>query len=250
MIEVSVSASSNVGLRRSNNEDMALVGDHYVRDGSVHARYTLGDFSRLSLAVADGIGGNNGGEVASEETLHLLHRHIFESPMFMDSPSLHRGLRRWLRQTNKALERKGCQDIACHNMGTTLTSILFYEGNALWANCGDSRIYRLRSGILTQLTTDHSLYLLTHRPQDRHVITNCLGGGSGRSYLTIEDMTDCVFDSDQFLLCSDGLTDMVTDEAIEQILNDGGDADSLVEAALKAGGVDNVTVCLAKIHFL
>jgi len=80
-----------------------------------------------------------------------------------------------------------------------------------------------------------------------NVITNCIGGGSKTSYIDMVNCTGHVESGDFYLLCSDGLTDMITDEELETLLNDGANAAHLCQAAIDAGGFDNVSACLIKI---
>jgi protein phosphatase len=115
-------------------------------------------------------------------------------------------------------------------------------------NCGDSRLYRMRQGQLCQLTTDHSLNKLLGSDQHSNVITNCIGGGTKNSFLDLSKITDDVKPTDIYLLCSDGLTDMVTDDKIESLLRNGADANTLCQAAIDAGGLDNVSACVIDVE--
>jgi protein phosphatase len=134
------------------------------------------------------------------------------------------------------------------NMGTTLVGMLCYEDEYYWFNCGDSRLYRLHGDQFEQLTTDHSLSqamgLSTHSSQ----ITNCIGGGTTECFIDMERITDFVQPGDIFMLCSDGLTDMINDDEIKRLLSMGFDADALCEAAEDAGGYDNVSVVVIKVE--
>ena len=132
-------------------------------------------------------------------------------------------------------------------MGTTLVGIAYYGGDFFSMNCGDSRLYRLRNGSLQQLTTDHSLNNMYGSSKHSSVITNCIGGGCKNSYMDIVRMTDDFLPSDVYLLCSDGLSDMLNDQQIEIMLKSGGDADALCEAAIEAGGFDNVSACVINV---
>ena len=132
-------------------------------------------------------------------------------------------------------------------MGTTLVGLIYYGKRFFWLNCGDSRLYRLRNGSLEQLTQDHSLNNMLGSSKHSSVITNCIGGGCMNSYMDIVKMTDDILPSDIYLLCSDGLSDMLSDQQIEIMLKSGGDADALCEAAIEAGGFDNVSACVIEV---
>jgi protein phosphatase len=115
-------------------------------------------------------------------------------------------------------------------------------------NCGDSRLYRLHDGVLQQLTTDHSLNNLLGSNQHTNIITNCIGGGCKTSYIDLVQCTADVQPGDVFMLCSDGLSDMISDEEIARLLLSGHEATALCEAAEEAGGHDNVSVIVIHVE--
>jgi len=132
-------------------------------------------------------------------------------------------------------------------MGTTLVGFMVYENKFFWINCGDSRIYRYHSGMLTQISSDHSLNNLMGVHEHSNVIVNCIGGGCKTSYIDLVEFTEYVTDGDLFILCSDGLTDMLGDIEIERVLAAGGASEELCAAAITAGGYDNISVCAVKV---
>ena len=133
-------------------------------------------------------------------------------------------------------------------MGTTLVALAWFGGEFFWMNCGDSRLYRLHNGELTQITTDHSLSQMLGKKEHSSLIVNCIGGGCKQSYIDIENFTDQIEVGDVLLLCSDGLTDMIDDETVRGQLSDGFDADSLCQLADDAGGCDNVSVIVIHVE--
>jgi protein phosphatase len=137
-------------------------------------------------------------------------------------------------------------------MGTTLVALAYYYGDFYTLNCGDSRLYRFRDGRLTQLTTDHSLNEMLGEQKHTNIITNCIGGGSSSSYMDMVMITNEVKVGDQYLLCTDGLTDMVPNDKIQELLGNGADSNALCEAAIAGGGLDNVScsVITIKSHTL
>jgi protein phosphatase len=114
-------------------------------------------------------------------------------------------------------------------------------------NCGDSRLYRLRQGKMTQISTDHSLNTIQGEKRHSNVITNCIGAGCKNSYLDLYEFTDDFLSGDVYLLCSDGLSDMISDAEIESLLIEGASANRLCEAAIEAGGYDNVSACVFSV---
>jgi len=240
------------GKKRANNEDALLVDD------------TLGLY-----AVADGIGGNEGGEVASRiavETLaaampDLLGEKDRTPPMGRvrtDDPSVH-ALREAVTLANRAIDRERAQNSGLANMGTTLTTLFFRDKQAFIAHIGDSRAYLFRTGKLMQLTEDHSYVAEKVRAgvftQEqarsspyRHMITRALGIDENAK----ADLTNhALKKDDRFLLCTDGLTEMVADEEIGRILATASPQEAvqkLVAAANKQGGVDNITAVVVWVE--
>jgi protein phosphatase len=155
----------------------------------------------------------------------------------------------WLESINNIIDSKGHSDPRYHDMGTTLVAFVYYGGEFYWMNCGDSRIYQFIGGKLTQISTDHSLSNLMGSTRHSNIITNCIGGGCKTSYLDMMKLADTVIQpGNTFMLCSDGLTDMLADQQIEKMLANGSDAEALCNAAVEAGGYDNVSVCVIRIE--
>ena len=250
MIELDISAASRIGCVRHNNEDMVLVGDHFIREEEYRTHISLSKKSRCMMAVADGMGGHRRGEVASSDTLHNLHFFFNDIPTGLNVSAFNESIVGWLDSINCILDSKGKADDEYKGMGTTLVAFAYYEGEFYSMNCGDSRLYRFRDGDAVQLTTDHSLSSLMGDEKHSSVITNCIGGGCASSYIDLIQMTSDVQVGDVYLLCSDGLTDMMSDHRLSILLSEDADADSLCDAAIKRGGFDNVSVCLIKIKEL
>ncbi len=244
MITIHITASSKVGCVRTQNEDMVLVGNRFVRNDSYRTRVDLTNSDRFIVAVADGMGGHNRGDVASSDALHNLQYYYYDLPIGLSSSSINDVFVGWLDSINNMIESKGQADEQFKGMGTTLVGIAFYEGEFYSLNCGDSRLYRFRHGVLTQLSTDHSLSNLLGSSHHTNVITNCIGGGCSTSYIDIVNMTTDIEKGDIYLLCTDGLTDMLSDNMITTLLSNGSDANNLCDAAESAGGLDNVSCCL------
>lgn len=233
------------GKKRANNEDALYLND------------------KLGLyAVADGIGGSEGGEVASRIAMETLAQAVPDllgekdrtppaGRARTDEPSVS-ALREAVTLANRAINQERARDRGLSNMGTTLTALLLRDKQAFIAHIGDSRAYRLRTGKLLQLTNDHSFVAEQVRagaftPEQarsspyRHVITRALGiAEEVKADLTSHALKK----DDRFLLCTDGLTEMVADAEIGRILaaSSPGDAvQQLLDAANERGGVDNIT---------
>ena len=245
---------TDTGKRRKNNEDAYLLNDEF----------------RL-YAVADGVGGNEGGEIASRiavetlaETIPVLLGEQDRTPPSLSglshADSSAGVLEYAVVLSNKQIrEAQKDQKVELSGMGTTLTALLVRKGRAVIAHVGDSRAYLYRAGLLTQLTNDHSVVaeqvlagLITpvqaRMSPYRHVITRALGMEDS---LIADIVVETVVGGDVFLLCTDGLTEMVDDEKIGAILAGSTPGDAvrlLLASANEQGGVDNITAVVVKIE--
>lgn len=224
----SYAARSDVGSVREHNEDSYLV-------------------KTPLFVVADGMGGHEAGEVASNIAVTTMEAHAPKST----SPE---ALAAAVIKANEAVLRGAQDGTGKPGMGTTLTAAFVFEDEATIAQVGDSRAYLLHDGQLQRITRDHSLVAdlieqgrLTEaearfHPQ-RSVITRALGSDP---HMQPDLYTMHIEEGDRLLLCSDGLCSMISDEDIEEILLDNPApahaCDALVEEAIIAGGLDNVTV--------
>ena len=158
---------------RHDNEDMILVGSQFIRNDEYCTHIELGDKDRFMMAVADGMGGHKSGDVASSDTLHNLQFFFSDLPVGLDAGAFNEAIVEWHDSINMILDSKGKADEQYKGMGTTLVALAYYEGDFYSLNCGDSRLYRLRDDVLTQLTTDHSLDgMMGSNEKHSSVITN------------------------------------------------------------------------------
>lgn len=245
-----ITAASEIGCVRSNNEDMILVGSKFIRNESYRIGISLDILKRrrLALALADGMGGHSAGEVASADVLIDFQYFIHDMPERLSEGDFNELIVDWLASVNRKLEQKGQTHGRLADMGTTLVALVIYEDRLYCMNCGDSRLYLFHDGQLTQLTTDHSLNTMLGESKHSNIITNCIGAGCKTSYIEICDITPRVAKGDTLLLCSDGLNDMIDDSEIAAVLSDNGDASQLCQAAIQAGGYDNVSACVVRVR--
>ena len=246
-MKLEITAASNVGCVRRQNEDMVLVGSHIMRDDEYSTQVNLEVVDRYLIAVADGMGGHNRGDVASSDVLHNLQFFYHDMPVGLSAGDFNETMVGWLDFINNYVASKGRADEQFKGMGTTLVGLAYYGSDFFTMNCGDSRLYCFKNGVLTQLTTDHSLSNMMGREKHSSIITNCIGGGCNSSYIDIKRITDELEVGDCYLLCSDGLSDMLSDPAIQTLLANGADAVSLCDAAVAAGGFDNVSCCVITV---
>ena len=248
MSKITLTAASRIGCVRSNNEDMVLAYDKFLRSDVYCTEFLTENTERFVIALADGMGGHRAGEVASEQVLDSLKFFISDIPRGLSIGEFDETMMVWLQSINNNINRQGRADSALLEMGTTLVGVIYYGGKYFWINCGDSRLYRLRDGKLVQITTDHSLSNARGEKKHSNIITNCIGAGCKNSYLDIFEFTADFKQGDIYMLCSDGLNDMVPNATIEQLMNEGCTANDLCEAAIEAGGFDNVSVCMFHVE--
>ncbi len=241
------SAASDRGRVRRNNEDSFLADD------------ALGLY-----VVADGMGGHAGGEVASRMAIEHLrdavrtHHIPREDRQAGAEAAATEALGHGFQLANRSVLETGLRDTALYGMGTTMTALLAAGGLLHLAHIGDSRAYLLRLGRLLQLTEDHTLVgeqvragLLTpdqaRTSVHRHILIRAVGI---EPQVQTDLKTIGIENNDLFLLCSDGLTDMLSDEEIGLILA-GTDVaripQTLIESANRNGGKDNITAVVVKI---
>ena len=248
MSKIVLTAASRVGCVRSNNEDMILAYDTFVRSDIYQTKLAPENLDRFIVAVADGMGGHNAGEVASELVMQNLKFYINDLPKGLTSGELEEVMNEWLQSVHQTVNARGRSNRSMSDMGTTLVALLYYGERYFWINCGDSRLYRLRNGELKQRTTDHSLINEEGEKKHSNYITNCIGAGCDETYIDMIEFTDDFLPGDTYVLCSDGLNDMVPDEIIRKMLVENATANTLCEEAIDAGGFDNVSVCVLRVE--
>jgi protein phosphatase len=194
------------------------------------------------------MGGHNAGEVASEMVMQNLKFYFNDLPKGMTSGELEEAMNDWLQSIHQTVNARGRINKSQVDMGTTLVALLYYGNRYFWLNCGDSRLYRLRDANLEQLTTDHSLINENGEKKHSNIITNCIGAGCEDTFIDMIEFTDEFQVGDTYVLCSDGLNDMVPDEIIREMLLNGATANTLCEEAISAGGFDNVSVCVLRVE--
>ena len=270
LVCVDVAALTHRGKVRPNNEDQFLVG-RTERDLEVLLTSLDQDYiSRHSretgygMIVADGMGGEKGGEVASRLAIKTLLELVIQTPdwlMRIDDELAEELIRRTtdrFRKVNAAIRDQAQSNPSLARMGTTLTVAVSLASNLFVVHVGDSRSYLFRSGKLRQLTRDQTVVqsmldagILTQQQaathKMRHVLTQALGQHAGNLKIEVQQLK--LEDGDCLLLCTDGLTEMVPDDEISAVLTSSGKAEqhcqALLDKALDAGGRDNITVVVA-----
>ncbi len=233
---------TDIGSMRSDNQDAFLCGR--LSDDVLYA------------VVCDGMGGPGGGSIASSLAAELFaERMKSQYRSGMPEASLFHLMESAVDAANIGIFDKAIEDPSLAGMGTTLVAVLLDKENAVVVHVGDSRLYRLQDGTLEQITTDHSVVQeMIDRGQlteeqarshpRKHFITRAIG---------VEESVRCEFDTftvsqdTRLLLCTDGLTNMLSDDDIQTLMQNGAPETlpgTLVDAANAAGGEDNITAVI------
>ncbi len=253
----------------SSHFTLYMVGQTDVGQAREHNEDAISwDFQRGLAMLADGMGGHNAGDIASRmclEKLDAILATALDKSLGNIRPNKNSTreatlIRRAINKANTAVFENALDNKDRKGMGTTLVVMLFYDNRVVVAHVGDSRVYRLRSNKLEQITADHSLVrellekgaISEEEAVDNpysHVITRAVGI---RPRVPVEIHEYDVLPGDTFLLCSDGLTDRVGDKEIEETLvaSEGlweRAAQRLIDLANHAGGHDNISVILAGV---
>ncbi len=253
-VRIRYAAKTDVGMKRTHNEDyFALIEDEQL------------------FMVADGMGGHASGEVASKlaaEVMGEFYRHSKDQdatwPYRYDHnlSYVENRLVASIRLANAKIHESAAKNPQLRGMGTTVVSFIIKGNSAFVAHVGDSRCYRVRDGVIHLLTRDHSLLedYKEARPDmteeearnfpHKNVITRALGM---RDNVVVDIARVDLEDGDRFVLCSDGLSGMLTDEQIHDITKRNQDLEAavgeLIDRANEAGGTDNITAMVVECHF-
>lgn len=244
LYKVSVYGISDIGLVRHNNEDFwrQLLDEQF-------------------FVLADGMGGHKAGEVASKECVNYLCA-LFRQSFSSSLPTLAQTKERlceMIQQVNLMIYQMGRENQGLKGMGTTLCCLFLHPEGLIYGHVGDSRIYRFRAHQLEQLTQDHSLLrelielgqLSEQQAQDflyKNIITKAIGT---EPFVEPTIQHAPLEVGDMLLMCTDGLTDLVSQEEIQTILKQTPEqeiAKQLVKRAKQKGGHDNITVVVVKVH--
>lgn len=254
-IELHVFAVSDVGNVRERNEDIVVVDGSLVRNDSLSERISPSDADAdggMILGVADGVGGSAAGDQASESVATQLSQVVKALPAGLRDSEVGKRLETSAREIHRSLIQWGIREPDNAGMATTFAGILIYDRRLWYVNAGDSRVYGITREGLQQLSRDHSLRELTGNPAiPSNIIANCFGA-ENEFFIDIVRIGDSIEAGDGFLVCSDGLSDLVDDGEIEEILA-GGDSlqaagGAMVARAKEYGGRDNISLLLASLQ--
>ncbi|MEG2337710.1 MAG: Stp1/IreP family PP2C-type Ser/Thr phosphatase [Clostridium sp.] len=237
MIDLRINKTTHIGMVREVNEDSILTYENND--------YTI-------LIVADGMGGHNAGEIASDIAVNTLNQYIEKNfNIYDDYEDL---LRDAILEANKNIFKHSSESETLNGMGTTITALLVVKDGAYIAHVGDSRAYIVRDNAIRQITEDHSYInellkkgAITEEEASVHPMKNLITRAVGTDkYVVIDTFQEAIHLNDYFILCSDGLTRYVTESEILEFIFKGSSVDEIVETANLRGGKDNISLIVAR----
>lgn len=244
LLQMSLFGTSDPGLKRPNNEDAFM---------------TLPEIGLC--AVADGMGGASAGELASRIFVETASE-VFSKARAQSEKEVVDAVQDTFQLANERILDHTRKNSDHRGMGCTAEVLAFYSENIVLGHVGDSRTYVLRNDVLKQLTKDHSLVqdqmdqgLITPSEAKRHPLRHIILRVVGvKEDLAVQLVRGKAMPGDLFLLCSDGLTDMIDDASIQGVLSSSlslpQKGQKLIELANSAGGYDNITVTLCEIVYI
>lgn len=255
-MKLDVFGHTDIGNGRKQNEDNYICL-HFPISSSNNRRASASHV--LLAAVADGMGGHSGGEVASSMAVDILKKRV-NSGRTGDSVDARNFLESTFNEANHEIFNKASRDAMLRGMGTTLVAALLIQGKSYIANVGDSRAYHIRQKNLSLITRDHtwkedqlkknsfSKEEINESPF-KNMVTRSLGFEAG---VTPDIFEEDLEEGDYLLLCSDGLHNMVSSKIFSRIFKRGKSAEwtcrKLIQTAIEKGGRDNITAVVVKVE--
>lgn len=241
-----IGVSTDKGKVRKNNQDSYFVSE---------------DTELPLFIVADGMGGHKAGEVASNMAVEIVKDFFIEKKeeLKKNKVDISKFIRSAVEKANTIIYKKSIENDEFHGMGTTITMAYIFENKLYIGHVGDSRAYLLRNNKFIQITEDHSLVAemvkkgsISEEEAECHPQRNIITRAIGTDDEVITDIiVEDIYKDDILLLCTDGLTNMMNDDEIKEILINKIDlqknCNSLVKKANRLGGIDNVTVIVIKL---
>lgn len=221
-------AISDIGLVRPNNEDVVELLPNYH-----------------FFTIADGMGGPNAGEVAAKETIQSICSSIQKQKKILSKQELVRELKVAIKAANSKIYALSQENCNLRGMGTTLCCLKFHKENIIYAHVGDSRIYRFRGNLIKQLTKDHAS---SKEGSSKRLLTKAIG-----ILPKIEpSLRSSTFKKeDIYLMCTDGLTDYVSDEEIAFIIKNNSSLKTIVENLILSAknyySHDNISILMVRV---
>ena len=242
-LKLEMAALTHKGMVREQNEDALYYSE---RD--------------RTIIVCDGMGGHAGGSIASELAVEVVSNGIRQMKPhdWASEEKVIEAVKNAIFKANDHILSRAHSDPSLYDMGTTITMLAFMDDRVITANIGDSRIYRIADGQLEQVSQDHSLVAeriaageLDPNSQEARMLSNILTRALGMDRITVDITIETLVPGDVYLLCTDGLSDMVSNADICRVVNENDDLQlacvRLIDLANRRGGNDNITAATARI---
>jgi PPM family protein phosphatase len=252
-LQLSIIAFTHKGCKRNHHEDAIAVGQWVRNRPMLRQEMSLHPIidSPFVCLVADGMGGHAAGEIASE---YIAYEMTDRAP---DLQSEQR-IAQHLRDINKNLFNLMTEDSKKVGMGTTIAGLSITRDTVFIFNVGDSRIYREQNGYLRQISMDDSSDIIAYGDEEAQrrmktgVLTQALGGASKHIEISPHVYTEELQDGQRYLICSDGLSDMMDSDTMEACLSDDDlmSTRKLFEKAIAGGGEDNISILMVRVKVL
>lgn len=230
-----------------------------VRDGNEDSLY-FNEEDRI-LIVCDGMGGHAGGHVASELAVNVVSSKLRElkEDDWRDEERVIAQMQNSVFEANDKIMSHAAANPELFDMGTTICALAFMSRQLIMGHVGDSRIYRISRGLIEQVSEDHSLVAervragdLDPNSDEAQMLSSILTRALGMDHITVDIIIEELIPGDIYVVCSDGLTDMISDLEIQSIVNNSANLQiacmQCVDLANRYGGVDNITVAMAVIE--
>jgi len=253
-MKFNVSYLTNKGLERESNEDAILILDEIIQAPDIDTPINrIIEEPKAIFAIADGIGGYEGGEFASRIVLEVFSQRFLEINNYYD-------LEEAIKIAHNKLIEFSKHNIKYNKLGTTISGLIFFNSIALCFNMGDSRVYRINSSFLEQISKDHSIvqqlidkgiigYSQAMNHPKRNIIYSYIGVDLYEKNFDIYCKDLSIKEGDVFIICSDGLTDILNIEELESCLDDKIDLtiNNFYNKVLEKGANDNLSIIIVKI---
>ncbi len=244
-----IEAISDIGVVRTANEDLILVGNDTLRNAAKRYEFDFSTYEHpFIIAVADGLGGHKSGAIASEFVMQNMAKAINQLPLNLSKNVVRSYLNATSKSIHDSILDEGNADETRKGMASTFSGALFYSNKIFLLHVGDTRIYHYSSqkSLLTRLSRDHSLQELNGNDGAlKTAIVNAFGA-SKDIFIDFDEITNILQDTDLLLICSDGLTKELSDEQIAEQLNNPNGYLKLTDEAKKQGGNDNISLAVVR----
>lgn len=243
-LKLDMAALTHKGMVRDNNEDSLYFSER-----------------ERVVIVCDGMGGHAGGHIASEIAVEVVAAGMraLTPADWLDDQKVIDCVKNSVFRANDAILARSHADPALYDMGTTICMLAFMDDKVVTANIGDSRIYRVADGAIEQVSEDHSLVAERIRAGELdpdsvevRMLSNILTRALGMDRVTVDITIESLVKGDVYLLCSDGLSDMLTPQDMQRIIDQNPDlqlaAVRMIDLANRRGGNDNITSAMARVR--